>query len=191
MTTPSLPPFPALVAHFPNMLSVVTLKRLIGGGADDLDAPPGQQWLGGANGDTCTLRMSRAFNYAGLPIPANDPALHTVKGSDHLNYAFRMQELHQWMLRHFGKPDVAVRGKPADRAPFQGKKGVILFDIKFGMNADGVTRAMGHADLWDGSTFFDEIFGVSSPERDFFDIADGVSLWLASGDGELPPPPDA
>ena len=37
-----------------------------GGGADETNAPPSQQWLGGDHGDTCTLRMSRALNYSYL-----------------------------------------------------------------------------------------------------------------------------
>ena len=62
---------------------------------------------------------------------------------------------------------------------------MIVFDIIFGRNPDG-TRAMGHADLWDGETFFDEISGISSPNRDFFNIAEGVSLWLTDGKAKLP-----
>ena len=89
-------------------------------------------------------------------------------------------------MRHrFGEPDIRVRGKPAPRQPFVGHKGLIVFDIVFGANPNG-GRALGHADLWDGETFFDEISGVSRPSRDFFNIADRVSLWLAAGATKLP-----
>ena len=162
------------------------VKRLIGGAADDTKAPPAQQWLGGEHGDTCTLRMSRALNYSGVPIPAHESKLRTVKGADKLNYAFAVQELHAWMIHRFGQPDIRVAGKPVSRDKFAGHKGIIIFDIKFGLNDDGATRALGHADLWDGKTFFDEIYGISTPARDFFTIADAVSLWVARGDAMLP-----
>lgn len=183
--THRLPPFDTLVRQYPGMMSVSELKIMIGGGANDLDAPPAQQWLGGANGDTCTLRMSRTLNYSGEPVPSDFPGLATVHGSDHLNYAFRVQELHRWLPTRFGPPDIIVRGAPVARDKFLGKKGLIVFDITFGVNADGVTRALGHADLWDGKTFYDEILGTSSPQRDFFNIADAVSLWITEGSATL------
>jgi hypothetical protein len=181
----AVPAFPLLLGNFPKMSSVVEFKRFIGGGADDTSDPPDQQWLGGANGDTCTLRMSRALNYSGVPVPADYPGLRTVRGGDGRRYAFAVQELHHWLLHRFGDPDVYVKGKPVARDRFAGRPGIMLFDIVFGLNADGVTRALGHVDLWDGRTFFDELEGVSSPERDFFDIANGVSLWFAPA-GDAP-----
>ena len=85
-----------------------------------------------------------------------------------------------------GQPDIRVAGKPVSRDTFAGPKGIIIFDIRFGLNDDGVTRALGHADLWDGKTFFDEIYGISTPADDFFARADAVSLWTAQGDAMLP-----
>ena len=65
-----LPPFDKLVQAYPYAQTVTAVKQLIDGGADDTREPPGpKQWLGGPTGDTCPLRMSRAFNYAGSPIP--------------------------------------------------------------------------------------------------------------------------
>ena len=126
------PSFVKLVAAFPDMMSVVEVKTLIGGAADDTNAVPSQQRLGGAHGDTCTLRMSRTFNCSGTSVPGN------------------------------------------------------VFDIVFGLNDDGVSRAPGHADLRDGATFFAEVHGISTPRRDFFSIANAVSLRVAPGDGTLP-----
>jgi hypothetical protein len=60
-----------------------------------------------------------------------------------------------------------------------------VFDIVFGLNPDGRTRALGHADLWDGETFFDELSGQSNQRRDFFNIADAVSLWTLTGTAVL------
>ena len=129
--------------------------------------------------------MSRAFNYAGSPIPHRFHGLRTVQGRDHLNYAFAVREFEAWIHSHVGPPDITAKGKPTPRQPFVGHKGLIIFDIVFGQNPDG-SRAMGHADLWDGETFFDEISGISSPRRDFFDKADRVSLWLSDGKAKLP-----
>jgi hypothetical protein len=181
------PSFDMLVANYPDprKLGVVALKQLIGGGADDTK-PNASHWLGGANGDTCTLRMSRALNRAGFPIPAHSPSLRTVRGKDGFNYAFAVQELHVWLKSRFGAPEILVKGKPVKRDQFDNKKGIIVFDIVFGLNPDGVTRAMGHADLWDGQTFFDELEGISNPQRDFFNVADAVSLWICPGTALLP-----
>lgn len=35
--------------------------------------------------------------------------------------------------------------------------------------------------------FFDEIYAISTPARDFFTMADAVSVWIAEGDAMLPP----
>ena len=182
------PSFDLLVHAYPtpHNYNVHALKKLIGGGADDTNAPPSQQWLGGDHGDTCTLRMSRALNYSGIHVPANFHGMRTVGGKDKLHYAFAVQEIHAWLKKKLGPPDIYVKGKPVKRDKFLGKKGIILFDIRFGLIADGVTRALGHVDLWDGNTFFDEIAHISRPDRDFFNIADAVSLWLCEGKAVLP-----
>ncbi len=177
-----LPPFDDLVKNYPTVDSVIALKKMIGGGADDTGEPPGpRQWLGGANGDTCTLRMSRALNYSGVHLPSHQRGLRTVHGQDKFNYAFAVHEFEQWLLSQFGSPDINVKGAPVSRQKFAGHKGIIVFDINFGLNMDGQTRALGHADLWDGKTFYDELNGTSNPNRDFFNIALQVSLWITDG----------
>lgn len=181
----AVPSFDTLVANYPKDPSAANVKKLIGGGIDDTSAPPDQQWLGGPDGDTCTIRMSRDLNYSGIPIPANFSGLRTARGRDHKHYAFAVQEMRSFLAAAFGPPTIESKGKPVSRDPFAQAKGIILFDIKFGLNPDGVTRALGHVDLWDSRTFFDEIFGVSSPHRDFFNIADKVSLWVATGNAFL------
>ncbi|WP_322045504.1 T6SS effector amidase Tae4 family protein [Paraburkholderia sp. J67] len=186
MTHRPLPPFDKLVENYPYRQSVTVLKKMIGGNADDTASQ--DQWLGGASGDTCTLRMSRAFNYGGGVIPNQAHGMATVKGSDSRRYAFRAREFDLWLRSFYGPPDIEVKGKPVSRDRFLGKKGVISFDITFGLNADQRTRATGHLDLWDGETFFDEILGVSYPTRDFFKVADGVALWLTPGTAVLPRP---
>lgn len=187
MSSPSqvhakVPLFDLLLANYPKDSNGGNVKRLIGGSIDDTHGP--DHWLGGEDGDTCTIRMSRALNYSGVPIPANFPGLRTALGADGLHYAFAVQEMRKFLTATFGQPQFESL-KPVQRALFAQQNGIILFDIKFGLNADGVTRAMGHVDLWDGQTFFDEVFGVSSPSRDFFQIATRVSLWLSSGEASI------
>ena len=109
----AVPPFDVLNKNYPNFVSVETVKRLIGGGINDLDAPPAQQWLGGANGNTCTIRLSRTLNYSGVPIPKNPQGMRTTTGADHRNYAFAMQEMRGWLTSHFGAPTID-RTRPAD-----------------------------------------------------------------------------
>ena len=184
----SRPSFDKLVATYPGpqRYSAGEVKRLIGGAIDDTAAPPAQQWPGGDQGDTCTIRMSRALNYSNVQIPPHFPGFRTARGRDGFRYGFAVQELHKWLGTRFGKPDITAKGKPVRRDAFAGKRGIIVFDIVFGLNADNRTRALGHADLWDGSTFSDEIAGISTAARDFFTIADAVSLWICPGSATLP-----
>ncbi len=181
----TLPAFDLLNAHYPNFVSVRTVKTLIGGGVDDTHLPPEKQWLGGDGGNTCTIRLSRSLNYAGVPVPRGVPGLATTDGADHLHYAFRMQEMRAWLTGHFGPPAIdEAGGSPVSRAAFRGRKGIIAFDIHF-------SDANGHVDLWDGDTFYDEVYGMSHAEHDFFDMARRVSLWPTDGRTVCTPPPDA
>ncbi|GEN60088.1 hypothetical protein ANI02nite_19720 [Acetobacter nitrogenifigens DSM 23921 = NBRC 105050] len=165
---------------------MLALKRMIGGAADDTTAPSSDQWLGGASGDTCILRMSHAFKYSGAHIP--QPAQHmvTVRGADRLRYGFRAREFDARVRSSDGPPDIEVKGKSVSREKFRGKVGFISFDITFGLTPDGRTRATGHIDPWDGVTFFDEINGISRPDRNFFNVADGMALRLAPGKANMP-----
>lgn len=156
-----------------------TFKQQVGGKVDDTHS--GEQWLT----DTCTLRLSRAFNYSGLLIPENRPGLRTVHGKDRLNYAYAVREFHQWVIGHFGKPDIESSGPPSDRTLFAGHHGLIIFNIKFANNPGMSWGATGHADLWDGNTFYDELWKISGPNRDFFQMARHVSLWLMPGSGKV------
>jgi hypothetical protein len=180
----TVPAFDVLNENYPNFFSVETVKRLIGGGINDLDAPPAEQWLGGANGNTCAIRLSRTLNYSGAPIPKNQSGLRTTRGADQRNYAFAMQEMRAWLTGHFGQPTIdRAGGPPITREAFLGKKGIIAFDIRF-------SDANGHVDLWDGRTFYDELYGLSYTGHDFFDMARRVSLWVTEGASVCQRPPD-
>ena len=178
-SAPHLPTFDAANRAYLRDPNPQSFKQAVGGHVDDTHAV--RQWLT----DTCTLRLSRAFNYSASPIPNNPPGMRTVTGRDKLNYAFAVHEFKLWVTHRFGQPDIHVAGPPVARDRFAGKHGLIIFDIHFGNNPGQSWGATGHADLWDGSTFYDELWGISSPARDFFTIAQGVSLWLMSGQGRV------
>src|SRR3954451_8577242 len=62
-------------------------------------------------GNTCTLRLSEAFNESGQPIPHGLPGLASVKGGDDRFYALRVAEFKRYMLQTYGEPDL-VRKPP-------------------------------------------------------------------------------
>lgn len=154
-----LPPFAVLSANYPKE-SADQVKKRIGGHVNS-------NWVS----NTCAIRLSRAFNYAGVPIPRNFPGLHVVSGSDRRWYAYRMQELKKWVTAMFGAPGLIRtkgNGSTITRDAFAGHQGVISFDIHF-------TDADGHIDLWDGSDFYESVYAQS----DYFARATQIVLWEA------------
>ncbi len=174
----ALPPSAKLAAAFPNIKDARAVKQLIGGGVDDTQQGPAKEWIG----NTCTVRMSRTLNYAGAPLPAHFPGMRMVKGGDGRHYAFAVLEFWKYMTATFGKPQIDVKGGAGVRAKsFGGKTGIIGFEIHF-------NDANGHFDLWDGTTFFDEIYGISYPGHDFFEMATRIALWGTNGAMKLTAP---
>lgn len=126
--------------------------------------------------NVCTVKMSRAFNYAGQPIPegylyadqSKRKVLNTLRGADGLGYAYRVDELEQYLREAYGPPGLS-RLNPGDGgalpAEFVGRKGVIVFKVSTRIWDD----ATGHADLWDGYT---------CKSRCRFDLAREVYLWV-------------
>ena len=180
----AVPPFDVLNRNYPNFVSVETVKRLIGGALNDLDAPPNQQWLGGANGNTCTIRLSRTLNYSGVRF-REPPGMRTAVGGRPSQLRVRHAGDARLARRPFRRADHRPVGRPADFARcVQWQERIIAFDIHF-------TDANGHLDLWDGHTFYDEVYGLSHAGHDFFDMARRVSLWVTEGSSVNQRPPDA
>ncbi len=153
LTGAAVPRFEDLAKNYP-MGSDESVKRLIGGRVD-------ATWIG----HTCAIRLSRAFNYAGLSVPADFGGMKVIAGRDGKRYAYRVREMRPWLEKVFGRPQIrAVR--PVDRRLFLGKKGVMAFVIPF---AD----ASGHVDLWNGSKYMYE----DLDPQDYFRLANEVVLW--------------
>ena len=152
-----------LAAQYPDYRSKpdgAAMKRDIGGAVTEA-------WLGE---NTCVIRLSRALNYSGSPVPANFPRLETVKGGDGKNYAYRVAEIRPWLARTFGKPDfdlVKKNGEAFDKSTLSGIKGIIAFDIHFG-------DATGHVDLWDGASFSNE-----DKAANYWTAAKRITVWKA------------
>jgi hypothetical protein len=132
-------------------------RKRIGGKVDD-----------DAFQNTCTLRLSEAFNKSGHPIPQSRAGLQTVQGGDSRFYALRVAEFKRYLLDTYGAPDL-VRRPPrgttvgVSRNDFANLRGVLCFEANFG-------DATGHFTLWDGSR---------SVHGDYFARSYQASLWLA------------
>ncbi len=137
------------------------VKELIGGNVNAV-------WIT----NTCTIRMSRALNYSGIPVPQNFHGLETVKGGDGKRYAYRVREMRTWLAATLNKPVFDIKktaGTVFNKSEIASVKGIIAFDIAF---AD----ATGHLDLWDG-------FNISSEHhmsRNYYDSATRITVWKAS-----------
>jgi hypothetical protein len=162
---PRFPDFEKLWSAYPNG-EAEEVKKLIGGAVD-------AAWIT----NTCTIRLSRAFNHAGKEwrIPyghrffnqaANPKVLNTARGADGLRYAFRVAEFLKYMKERFGKPQIRVFKQRGEGMPaaFEGRKGLVVF------NDCGWNDATGHVDLWNG----EEI-----KHHAYWEEAKEVYLWAA------------
>lgn len=117
--------------------------------------------------NTCTMRLSAAFNAAGHPIPQGRADLATRKGKDGKAYAIRVAEFKKYLLRTYGLPDIvrtpAAKGQGVPTTDFASLAGVMCFDVQF-------NDATGHLTLWNG---YQVVHG------DYFARAYKVSLWMA------------
>ena len=146
-----LPPYDSLKANFPAK-TPEEVKTLIGGKVN-------LAWIS----NVCVIRVSRALNYSGDPIPIARAALNTVSGADGRRYAFRVREFRQYLQDKYGPPDYSGGGgAPSKEA--QAMRGIILFDVQ------GWSDASGHADLWNGST---------CEYKCYWGEASGVEIWQA------------
>ncbi|MEM9032005.1 MAG: type VI secretion system amidase effector protein Tae4 [Pseudomonadota bacterium] len=117
----------------------------------------------------CAVRMSRALNYAGWPVPSKYRhklmKTFSVGGADKKWYMFRVRELRNYLMRELGKPDVAKpseAGSTQVRLDFMMRRGIIIFDVPEWKNATG------HVTLWKDT---------KAADREYFAKAVKVELW--------------
>jgi hypothetical protein len=136
--------------------SAAATKSLIGGRAN-------ASWIT----NTCVIRISRCFNYAGHPLPPKYRGMKTVVGGDGMYYAFRIREFRAYLAGIYGEPtlrhEYGQAGGPVPDA-FYRRQGMIAFSVS------GWTDATGHLDLWDGA---------ACRHKAYFHKADVVELWEA------------
>jgi len=124
--------------------------------------------------DTCTVRISRAFNYSGNPI-ARTEGLRTVSGADGKWYAFAVREMERYLSANYGRPIIKHSAKGTlgvDPSDYQGKTGIVAFSLAGYFRAQGYHgEATGHMDLWNGS---------ECRYENYFSNADSTSFWPVS-----------
>lgn len=159
----SLPSFDAMLDAYPSG----DAKTTIGGKVD-------AKWIT----NLCTIRVSHSLNEAGFLLPKGpSDGLNTVTGANGKNYAYRVRELDAWLRKHVGPPSITVKSEGeagVDRKPFEGRRGIIVFDVAT------FATATGHFDLWNA---------YSPAGSQYFSQARSVSLWEAPSDRPLPEPP--
>ena len=93
--------------------------------------------------NVCAVRMSYAFNKAGIKIPyIKDETVSVPNNGQKDWYIFRVRVFKQFLKDK--KYNYIASDKENKLKPFKGKKGVIVFDCSF-------TDATGHVDLFNGS----------------------------------------
>lgn len=138
--------------------------------------------------NTCAIRLSYCFNYAGTPVGAEagnskgKPRL-VITGGDKKRYILRVREFNTWLLENYGKPTYKVKKERGAAMPpeFANKKGIIQF------NDCGWSDASGHFDLWDGTACKHEAYWEKAKEvyiweaRPAFRVAPAAGGQLANG----------
>lgn len=139
--------------NYPDEKDPEKVKEMIGGKVD-------ASWIT----NTCTIRLSRAFNYAGDPIRRGVAGLHAVSGADGKWYAFRVREMERYLRHEYGDPQIEKGSTNAAelKKAIRGKRGIIQFNVR------GWSDATGHLDIWNGTTV---------RYADFFSQANKVLLW--------------
>lgn len=150
----------------------------------DLPGPQVYQAVGGAvlaaynsnpaaYQNACALRVSKALNYSGNPIPVVSG--QTYKGADNKNYFLSSSKLYNYIKKTFGAPtihltqtDGGVNGQNFN-SHLVGHKGIYIMQAA----SPALFLALGHCTLYDGSdcigghNFFNAKGGVTS-----------ISLWV-------------
>lgn len=119
---------------------------LVGGNVADLHTANPADYS-----NACALRMSRAFNYGGYPVPSGTiipgTNIYRVRGGDSKPYILRVDGVIHFIRHNWGAPDRTFQ--PNETGQLAGLKGLIVIEVQ------GWSDATGHVTLWDGSTTAD------------------------------------
>jgi hypothetical protein len=125
-----------------------------------------------AYGNACALRLSRALLYAGIKIP-NVSGI-TFQGADGNYYFLSSSWMYDFMLKTFGAAAINLynsdggTGGSLFQSKLSGHQGIYIMQV----NYPAQFGAMGHCDLFNGSTFVDKgYFGAKGG-------VEHIALWI-------------
>jgi hypothetical protein len=140
-TVEGRPTFDVLAAGYPTPADydAKQLGDLIGGKVkQNLDS--------GVFTNTCSLRLSRAFNEAGLLLPFAPGQGNSSSGGDGNWYYPRLSTFENYVQDYWGAPMVIA---PSDYPKaISGQPGLLIFQVQF-------SDASGHGTLWNGQNTID------------------------------------
>lgn len=131
--------------------------------------------------NTCTIRLSRSFNYSGDPIPeekhllvkaADKRPLRVVSGADGYKYAYGVEEMAYYLEEVYGPADGTFSIDKASpdalgSSQIAGQRVLVVFQFMDATN--GKPRRANHADLWDGANMrYNNV--VTNPKHSSFTI---------------------
>jgi hypothetical protein len=118
--------------------------------------------------NACPIRMSYVLNYTGFPIPKS-PIYKTVSGADHKQYIYHIDDMMDYLVRAFGKPDKLV--KLPKTTDFAGLKGIVV------VRGHGWSDAKGHVTIWDGQKCSDICHLMADPDNGTF-TPETAAIWV-------------
>lgn len=171
------PSWSDMIKNYPNSaIDTSTLYTEIGNGLLNM-LKQNRAWE-----NTCAFRMSKGLNYSGFKLPFDNSKYRAKgikggvhKGSDKLNYWYRVRELAPYLSDNLGKPEIDIKLDKIEMpinlrkknnltqeewtqvwnsktkisqeewSKINTTKGIIIFDVT------GWYDATGHFTLWDGS----------------------------------------
>ena len=149
-----------MIKNYPDSsVDVITLYRTIGNGLIEMLQNSPKDWE-----NTCAFRMSKGMNYSGFKLSYNNSKYRAKgsiggvhKGTDKLNYWYRVSELGRYLEDHLGNPEFSETLKKARLGEIKEGlskenwdrlrtiKVIIMFKVS------GWGNASGHFTLWDGN----------------------------------------
>jgi hypothetical protein len=132
---PWLPSFEMLLSHYSKIRDGATVKRMIGGSIDDTSKPASQQWLAEKAATPAHPHEPGAELFG--PPHSGEPSRHAYNPRRRRKKLCFCRSGNAQVPHRCGSTSShVIRGMPVSREPFMRSKGIILFDITFGLNLD-------------------------------------------------------